>query len=92
MDEKVEEVLTFIAEEEHLSGGNIITFDSSEEGQAFNFETYDGNSAVEMNPDLVLYYDWLADCATTSHVSNRRDVFTSYHAANDTIVHGVGDV
>ena len=61
-------------EEEHvtccLTDNNYseIPLDESEIGQAFNFDEIDVSYTGEYNPPL-LYYDWLADSATTSHVS-----------------------
>ena len=68
-----------------------ITFDNSEEGQFFNFNEPDVNDSSESNPHL-LYYDWLADSATTLHVSNRYEAFITFHPLTDTIVSGVGNV
>jgi hypothetical protein len=65
-------------------------FDESEEGQMFNFEELDVNNSDEYNPRLI-YYDWLGDSASTSHVANRRDAFKSFQPLADTIVSGVGD-
>lgn len=39
-----------------------------------------------------IYYDWLGDTATTSHVSNRREAFKMFHPLTDTTVSGVGNV
>jgi hypothetical protein len=52
---------------ETSSGG--ITFDSSESGQYFNFDNKDVAN-YSMNDKSTLYYDWLADSATTSHITN----------------------
>ena len=38
------------------------------------------------------WYDWLADCATTSHICNDRESFKTYQLENDTTVAGVGNV
>lgn len=42
------------------------------------------------NNDAMILYEWLADCATTSHVTNMRDAFTSYTPLRKP-VHGVGN-
>ena len=63
---------------------------SMEDGQFFNFSSNVYNSD-EMDERLI-YYQWLADTATTSHVSNRREAFIMYHPLHDTIVSGVGNV
>jgi hypothetical protein len=46
-----------------------ITFNSSESGQYFNFNNKDVAN-YSMNDESTLYYDWLADSATTSHITN----------------------
>jgi hypothetical protein len=51
-----------------------VTFILDEE--AYNFNTFDVYSA-NANDECLIYYDWLADNATMSHVSSQRDVFTS---------------
>ena len=68
-----------------------ITFDESEEGQVFNVEESDVNNSSEYNPCLI-YYDWLGDSATTSHVCNRCEAFKTFHPLTDTTVSGVGNV
>jgi hypothetical protein len=45
------------------------TFDSSEEGQYFNINQSNVNSQSAIDEHLI-YYNWLADSATTSHVTN----------------------
>jgi hypothetical protein len=42
------------------------------------------------NDESTLYYDWLADSATTSHITNRHDTFVSYEPIQDTPITGVG--
>jgi hypothetical protein len=64
-----------------------VTFVLDEE--VYNFDTFDVYNA-NANDERLIYYDWLADNATTSHVSSQRDIFTSYTPLNNTIVTGVG--
>jgi hypothetical protein len=40
----------------------------------------------------LIYYNWLADSATTSHVTNRRDAFKTFKPLNGITVSGVGNV
>jgi hypothetical protein len=68
-----------------------IVFDDSEQGQFFNFDEPDVNNSSEFNPPLI-FYDWLGDSATTSHVSNRREAFKTFHPLTGTKVSGVGNV
>jgi hypothetical protein len=35
-------------------------------------------------------YDWLADTGSTNHISNQREIFSSYEPTPDVTVHGVG--
>lgn len=42
--------------------------------------------------ERVLYYDWLADSATTSHVTNRHEAFITYQPLEAMMVAGVGNV
>ena len=63
-----------------------ITFVS--DGEAYNFDTYEMYN-VNANDERLIYYDWLADNATTSHVSCQREVFTSYTPLGNTSVTGV---
>jgi len=44
-------------------------FDTSEEGQVFNFDNSYVNSSDEFDQCLI-FYNWLADSATTSHICN----------------------
>ena len=57
--------------------GNVapgrITFNSSEHGQHFNFTDYNVTNYNGID-EHTLYYDWLADSATTSHIVNWHDV------------------
>jgi hypothetical protein len=73
--------------EEIKSGG--ITFDASERGQFFNFDNENvANSSI--NDEHTLYYDWLADSATTSHITNQHDTFVTYEPIQNTLITGVG--
>src|ERR1700678_1646267 len=73
------------------SGYSDIPLDESEIGQMFNFDEHDVNYSGDYNPPLI-YYDWLGNSATTSHVTNRCDAFTTFRPLKDTKVSGVGNV
>ena len=45
-----------------------------------------------MNDEHVLYYDWLADSATTSHICNAREAFIDYESIDPISVMGVGNI
>src|SRR5215204_5815311 len=67
---------------------------AEESTQEFVYED-DEDIGDDCNPDIpiqerVLWYDWLADSATTSHVTNMRDAFISFKPIN-TLVNGVGN-
>jgi Reverse transcriptase (RNA-dependent DNA polymerase)/gag-polypeptide of LTR copia-type/Integrase core domain/GAG-pre-integrase domain len=85
-DDDEDEHITF-----NLNESPEIFLDESEEGQSFNFDEPDVINSSEYNPRLI-YYDWLGDTATTSHVSNRRDAFKTFQPLTDTKVSGVGNV
>jgi hypothetical protein len=57
------------------SKGEIV-FDEAEEGQYFNFV----NNVVGYtgNDEPVLYYDWMVNSATTSHICIHHNVFSTY--------------
>jgi len=81
-------------DEEHIvfcanADSSEIILDESEEG--FNFDEQNVYNSNEYNPRLI-YYDWLGDSATTSHVSNRREAFKTFRPLTDTKVSGVGNV
>ncbi len=54
-----------------------ITFDASENGQFFNFSN-NNMANYSVNNESTLYYDWLADSTTTSHITNQCDTFMTY--------------
>jgi hypothetical protein len=45
-------------------------FNKSKEGQYYNIQEYDSCNMTGIN-EHVLYYNWLADSVTTSHVTNQ---------------------
>jgi transposase InsO family protein len=80
----IEEVTEDTPEEGETSTG---LFDPGDEHYNFNSDnTYNMN---QINEPLI-YYDWFGDSATTSHVSNRRDIFSTYQPLHNTSVVGVG--
>jgi len=44
------------------------------------------------NGETLIYYDCLADSATTSHVSNCREAFTTFNPSHRMKVEGVGGI
>ena len=69
----------------------IITFlVNEEEGQDFNYDTFDVTNSMAMDERISYYDDWVADTGTTSHICNQRAAFTTYKPLHDKIVSGVG--
>src|SRR6267378_4083707 len=69
---------------------NQTTFDTSDQGDEYiNFDV--PVSDMSTNDDRLIYYDWLADSATTSHVTNQRDAFINYEPLTNKLVLGVGN-
>ena len=66
-----------------------ITFDPSKKDQNFNFDV--PMSDMVANDDRLIYYDWLADSATTSHVTNQHDAFINYERLTNKLVLGIGN-
>jgi formamidopyrimidine-DNA glycosylase len=80
-------------DEEHvvfsLNEPSKFTFDALEEGQFLI------NQMLIILVNIIpppIYYDWLADSATTSHVANQHEAFTKFYLLTGTTVSGVGNV
>lgn len=56
-----------------MDGQDVIMEEQDEE--LHNFDTY---NATEQNDNHLIWYDWLADSATTSHVTHQWEAFTLY--------------
>ena len=54
-----------------------------------NFSTYDVCNS-DGNDDHLIWYDWMADTATTSHITHQREAFIDYTPSNSSSVTGVG--
>jgi hypothetical protein len=79
-------------EESNMMQDVVFVANETDEGEIeerYNFSTYETCNADEIDERLI-YYDWLADSATTSHICCQRDAFTSYTPANNVSVTGVG--
>ena len=62
---------------------------SNDEGEFCNFDI--PMSTTNAIDERLIYYDWLADSATTSHITNRRDAFIMYESLTNKVVRGVGN-
>jgi hypothetical protein len=73
--------------------GNVapsrIVFDALEHGQYFNFDQYDATNLNGIDKRTI-YYDWLADSTTTSHIVNCHDVFKTFETVKNTPITSVG--
>ena len=86
MDDDDEEHIIFTTQ---VAGSSKITFNPSKEG--INFNDQDVSNSDEYDSHLI-FYNWLTDGATTSHVCNRHEAFTSFHPLTATTVTGVGNL
>jgi hypothetical protein len=77
MEVEVDAEVTFIIEE------------TMEEGETYNMDTFDMYNTSAIDEHLI-YYEWLADNMTTSHVSCQRNFFTSYTPVENASMTGVG--
>lgn len=59
------------------------------EEETYNFDTYDANNIEGIDECLILY-DWLADTATTSHITHHQEAFKTYTPMGNSSVMGVG--
>ena len=56
----------------------IISFlTNEEEGQDFNYDTFDISNSLAMDEHVYYYDDWVADTGTTSHICNQCAAFTT---------------
>jgi hypothetical protein len=53
----------------------------------YDDEMYQANLAANESSRM---YDWLADSGSTHHITNRREIFSSYEPTPEATVHGVG--
>ena len=85
-----EEIITLNVEEVNPQEKSTSPFfEPGEEGQHYNFNS-DGTYNMHEINEPVIYYDWFGDSATSSHVANGRDIFTTYQPLHNTSVVGVG--
>jgi len=54
-----------------------------------NISTYDACN-LEGNDECLIWYDWVADSATTSHITHQREAFINYTPSKNASVTGVG--
>jgi hypothetical protein len=66
--------LAVMIKEPGIVAPSRIVFDSLEHGQHFNFDSHNATNFNGIDK-RTLYYIWLADSTTTSHIMNQHDVF-----------------
>ena len=81
---QVEEV-TFMTEEDH-----DLLMNFSDENHLFD-QTDDHVLNTNGNEESLIYYDWIADSATMSHISNKKEAFVMYKPLTGKAVAGVGN-
>ena len=88
-DEEDEEEEITLNTEEFIEENSNTYFDESEQNQYYNINS-DGTYIRDEINEPVIYYDWFSGSATSSHVTNNRDIFISYQPLLNTSVIGVG--
>lgn len=83
-----DEHIIFYTENDEISE---IIFDSLDEGQYFNFTNSNVTDVDEIDTQ-VIYYDWLANTASTSHVCNSCEAFMEFKSLTATTVTGIGNL
>jgi len=78
----VEEPMALIADNDK---SDIIN--NTYDGEYYNFDHVPSSDEMDMR---LIYYDWLADTATTSHITHRRDAFITYETIPEVPISGVG--
>ena len=77
---KTETVNQITEIDDDKENNNKITFTVDEE--AYNFDQF---TPCDGNDERLMFYDWLADSATTSHVTNMRDSYTTFTPLTKTV-------
>src|SRR6202041_3153013 len=80
-----DEEITFVIEENPEEGGLVSNIDDEEH----NFDSYQACN-YEANDERLIYYDWVADNTTSSHIALERDSFETYTKIQESTVTGVG--
>jgi hypothetical protein len=68
-------------------GEEFIAFPIEEEHYNFDNGVNYNNAQID---ECLIYYDWLADSVTTSHITHQQDVFTTYTPVDSRSVTGLG--
>ena len=83
-----------IGEDGHKNIWHCFRKEQANEGEEREEVVFVSNTLEDVvdteNDERLIYYDCLADSATTSHITNCRDVFTTYKRINDITIGRVG--
>ena len=77
-------------QESHIVEEEIVCY-LDEDKEMYNFDTYDLSNPNKIDERLISY-NWLADSAMTSHVSNTHEMFTNFQLLQKAAVIGVGNI
>src|ERR1700683_10363 len=80
-----DEEISFNTEENPMEGHLASSIDDEEH----NFDSYQACN-YETNDERLIYYDWVADNTTSSHIASERDNFETYTKIQESTVTGVG--
>jgi hypothetical protein len=80
------EEIAFITLENPKEGENL---EPSIDDEEHNFDSYQACN-YEANDERLIYYDWVADNATSSHIASKRESFETYTKTQKSTVTGVG--
>ena len=81
-----EEVVAIVAA---MNDAKTLFDPSNDEGKFYNFNV--PMSTTNAINERLIYYDWLADSATTSHITNRHDAFIMYESLTNKVVCSIGN-
>ena len=71
-----------------VDGQVTFVVNETTEDEMYNFECYDVTSIN--NDERMIFYDWLANSATSSHVSSQREAFATYTPIENSTAKGAG--
>jgi len=83
---------TTACEEVFYGEEDTVSLRENEVKDLYNYDTTVNTVAYNNNGDNHSLYDWIADCASTSHICNRQEVFTEYTPIHNNVpIYGVGN-
>ena len=85
-DDTMQVEVTFMMEEDH-----DVLMHASDEGQCPNLNN-DHVNITDKNEVPLTFYEWLADSATTPHISHLRKAFVTYTPLTGKTIAGVGNI